>query len=71
MKPNAPTANPLTRKFLAYLQHERNFSDHTIRSYTADLTQFVRFLVSRAETPEPTDGEGRTREAERHRTPFP
>ena len=37
-------ANPLVRQFLAYLEHERNFSEHTIRSYTADLVQFAAFL---------------------------
>ncbi len=55
MKPKASTANPLTRKFLTYLGHERNFSDHTIRSYTADLTQFLRFLTADAEPPEAMD----------------
>jgi len=50
-------ANPLARKFLAYLQHERNFSEHTIRSYTADLAQFVGFLASGAESPEAIDDE--------------
>ena len=49
-------ANALTRKFLAYLQHERNFSDHTIRSYTADLVQFVRFIAG-AEASEALDEE--------------
>ena len=37
---------PLIRKFLNYLQTERNFSIHTIRSYSADLAQFCQFLVS-------------------------
>ena len=37
---------PLIRKFLNYLQTERNFSTHTIRSYSADLIQFCQFLVS-------------------------
>ncbi|HDY65592.1 MAG TPA: tyrosine recombinase XerC [Phycisphaerae bacterium] len=37
---------PLIRKFLNYLQTERNFSTHTIRSYSADLMQFCQFLVS-------------------------
>jgi len=49
-------ANALTRKFLAYLQHERNFSEHTIRSYTADLAQFVRFIAG-AEASESLDDE--------------
>lgn len=50
-------ATPLTKKFLAYLQHERNFSDHTVRSYTADLSQFVTFLVGDGEGPEEADAE--------------
>ncbi len=37
--------NPLVRQFLAYVEHERNFSEHTIRSYTADLVQFAAFLT--------------------------
>jgi len=37
--------NPLIQEFLFYLQHERNFSDHTVRGYTADLSQFAAFLV--------------------------
>ncbi len=31
-------------KFTAYLRHERNFSDHTIRNYQSDLRQFQEFL---------------------------
>jgi len=34
----------LTDRFLAYLAHERNFSEHTVRSYASDLAQFVAFL---------------------------
>ena len=43
--------NPLVNRFLAYLEHERNFSTHTIRCYTADLTHFVAFLAG----PQATD----------------
>lgn len=32
-------------KFLDYLSIERNFSDHTIRSYCADLTQYCQYLA--------------------------
>ena len=35
---------PLIISFLEYLEAERNFSAHTIRSYSADLMQFCRFL---------------------------
>jgi integrase/recombinase XerC len=35
-------------RFLQYLQLERNFSAHTVRSYAADLWQFCRFLAAGA-----------------------
>jgi len=44
-------------KFLAYLEHERNFSVHTVRSYAADLAQFARFLSG------PGEGEAAAEEA--------
>jgi len=37
---------PLIERFLDYLGSERNFSEHTIRSYSSDLLQFCRFLAS-------------------------
>jgi integrase/recombinase XerC len=37
---------PLISKFITYLEVERNFSAHTIRSYSADLTQFCQFLCA-------------------------
>jgi integrase/recombinase XerC len=37
--------NPLVQKFVAYLEHERNFSGHTVRCYTADLVHFAAFLA--------------------------
>jgi integrase/recombinase XerC len=37
-------ASRLARQFLTHLEHERNFSDHTVRSYAGDLAQYVRFL---------------------------
>ena len=39
-----PTDNLLVLKFLAYLEHERNFSQHTVRCYKADLAAFASFL---------------------------
>ena len=30
-------------RFLDYLDHERNFSAHTLRGYQADLRQFCQF----------------------------
>ncbi|MBE3069219.1 MAG: tyrosine recombinase XerC [Planctomycetes bacterium] len=38
-------ANALVKQFMTYVEHERNFSEHTVRSYTADLVQFVAFLA--------------------------
>ncbi len=37
---------PETTRFLDHLDAERNFSAHTIRSYTADLEQFSLFLAA-------------------------
>ncbi len=37
---------PLISTFLDYLDAERNFSRHTIRSYSADLLQFSQFLAA-------------------------
>jgi len=34
------------KRFLDYLEAERDFSAHTIRSYRADLIQFCRFLAA-------------------------
>jgi len=49
----------LTARFLAYLENERNFSEHTIRSYASDLAQFVAFLTADesadASTDDPAD----------------
>ena len=43
---------PLIRRFLDYLDEQRNFSPHTIRSYANDLRQFCQFLLA----PETPDG---------------
>jgi len=40
------TQLPIISEFLRYVEAERNFSAHTIRSYGADLTQFCRFLAA-------------------------
>ena len=37
---------PIISRFLNHLDSERNFSAHTVRSYTADLAQFCRFLAA-------------------------
>jgi integrase/recombinase XerC len=52
----------LTARFLHYLENERHFSAHTIRSYASDLAQFVEFLT--AEGPPPSaNGDGSAAEA--------
>jgi len=37
---------PLIEEFLRHIEAERNFSPHTVRSYSADLCQFCRFLAA-------------------------
>lgn len=37
---------PYLERFVQYLQSERDFSAHTIRSYYSDLTQFCQFLAA-------------------------
>ena len=36
----------LKNKFITYLSSEKRFSEHTIKSYTTDLKQFISFLSS-------------------------
>jgi len=43
--------NPLIQKFIAYLEHERNFSIHTVRCYATDLAAFAVFLAGPGATP--------------------
>ena len=44
---------PLVEKFLDQLATQRNFSAHTVRSYTADLNQFCQFLLAALNTNAP------------------
>jgi integrase/recombinase XerC len=37
---------PTINRFLDYIDGERNFSAHTVRSYAADLVQFARYLAA-------------------------
>ena len=37
---------PTISRFLDYIDGERNFSAHTVRSYAADLVQFARYLAA-------------------------
>jgi integrase/recombinase XerC len=37
-------ALPPIAEFLAYLRQQRNYSEHTLRAYQADLEQFAQFL---------------------------
>jgi integrase/recombinase XerC len=41
-------------KFLAYLQYEKRFSEHTIIAYQSDLTQFADFLKNLNNIEDPT-----------------
>ena len=52
---------PLIAAFQDYLDAERNFSAHTLRSYTADLTQFCQYLLA---TADPSEAEDRPLAAE-------
>jgi len=40
---------PIISGFLDYIDAERNFSAHTVRSYSADLAQFARYLAAGAD----------------------
>jgi len=40
----------LISSFLTYLQHEKRYSPHTVKSYHTDLLQFERFLQEEFET---------------------
>ena len=48
--------NPLIQKFMTYLEHERNFSVHTVRCYATDLAAFAVFLAGAGGTPEDQAG---------------
>ena len=37
--------NAYIKKFKTYLQHERNFSQHTLTGYLSDLAQFQEFVI--------------------------
>ncbi len=41
---------PLIEKFVDHIETERNFSAHTVRSYSADMDQFCRFLAADMDT---------------------
>jgi len=48
-------ANPLITGFLTMLDHERNFSAHTIRCYGTDLAHYAAFLLGPAAPPDAAD----------------
>jgi len=50
-------ANPLITNFLAMLEHERNFSVHTIRSYATDLAHYSAFLLGPGSPPDAADAQ--------------
>jgi integrase/recombinase XerC len=41
------------REFLAFLRLNRNASDHTVRAYDGDLSQFVTYLAGQLQRPRP------------------
>lgn len=47
---------PLVSQFLEYLKLERHFSDYTVKSYGADLIQFVQFLAGQVASDSPITG---------------
>jgi integrase/recombinase XerC len=49
--------NPLIQKFVTYLEHERNFSVHTVRCYGTDLVAFAAFLAGPGATPDDSPGQ--------------
>ena len=49
--------SPLVRQFLDYLQLEKHFSDHTVRSYGTDVRQFGDCLLGRGVEPRATQEE--------------
>jgi site-specific recombinase XerD len=42
----------LISRFIEYLDSERNFSAHTVRSYCSDLLGYCRFLAAEGPTSE-------------------
>lgn len=50
------TTIPIITKFLEHLSGQRNFSQHTVRSYQADLVQFCQFLASGEDAPKALSG---------------
>ncbi len=46
--------SPLVRQFLDYLQLEKHFSDHTVRSYGTDVRQYGDCLLGRGLKPRPS-----------------
>jgi integrase/recombinase XerC len=49
--------NVLVNRFLAYLEHERNFSEHTVRCYATDLAHFSAFLLGPTAQPDANQAE--------------
>lgn len=49
MSANSNSCHKDVEAFIRYLTHERNMSEHTLRNYSADLEQFVRYLEKSGE----------------------
>jgi len=50
--------NPLISQFVFYLEHERNFSAHTVRCYATDLSHFAAFLLGPQAAPDAAASDG-------------
>ena len=47
-------SHPSIEKFIQYLRFERRYSPHTVTAYELDLSQWISFLASAYDSPEPT-----------------
>ena len=47
MSGNSESGHVTVREFLEYIQLERNLSEHTVRNYGVDLSQFYGYLLGR------------------------
>lgn len=45
MEANRPTFDDAIDSLIDYLRTQRNFSEHTLRAYASDLSQFARFFL--------------------------
>jgi integrase/recombinase XerC len=53
VKTRATTMRDVLRSFLSFLRLNRNASDHTVRAYDSDLSQFLAFMSAEYRKPRP------------------